>query len=651
MQLQHPKVSILMPSLNSGPFIRECMETVVNQTLQDIEIICIDAGSTDGTLEILREYERKDSRVKVIISDKKSMGYQYNLGLDAAVGDYIGMVETDDWVETNTFECLWTAACREDVDIVAANHYLYYTKPEVRNLRYENLNQCPYEQKFCPQDILQSFALKPLIWSAIYRRPMLQENSIRFNETPGASFQDTSFHFMVMTVAKTAFFLNQYFYHYRYDSETQSVNSGGKVYCMCDEARYYEQFLEGRPADKQRLLKPYMAWKYDKYYWNYLRIAPQYQWEFLMRFREEFLAHRNAGMLETDSLHTSFNAFRKGYKELIDNPVSYFKRTCKKYCTIPKKGRLLEAEILKESSPVSPDVSIIIPLCNEENRVAGSLESARNQTLKNIEIICVDDGSDDSTLSLIMEQADTDRRLTILHQGNQGAASAKNRGLGYARGRYVMFLYGGDRLREDAVERLVNLSDENGLDMVSFDFAPISVEIGDSESGYRNKRDTEIVKTGADYFCFACEQGTYTPFACSAFYNREYLVNRNIRFPDIIFYEDRAFMFSVLTRASRIIHLEEVLYYTGRSRALPLKKFFLRVYSYFVIYREILQQCSAFPDYNERLQKNAAGELQKVCACLQDLYRIVDKKEECRNRLSAPVLSLFDKLVDHKADI
>ena len=62
MYLRHPKVSILMPSLNSGEFIRECMDSVVNQTLSETEIICVDAGSTDGTLEILREYEKKDPR-------------------------------------------------------------------------------------------------------------------------------------------------------------------------------------------------------------------------------------------------------------------------------------------------------------------------------------------------------------------------------------------------------------------------------------------------------------------------------------------------------------------------------------------------------------------------------------------------------------
>ena len=101
-----PKVSVIMPSLNVVQYIQECMESVVRQTLSDIEIICVDAGSTDGTLEILQEFAKKDQRMSIIVSDKKSYGYQMNLGLKAAKGEYIGIVETDDFIEPNMYEDL-----------------------------------------------------------------------------------------------------------------------------------------------------------------------------------------------------------------------------------------------------------------------------------------------------------------------------------------------------------------------------------------------------------------------------------------------------------------------------------------------------------------------------------------------------------------
>ncbi|ELZ6270419.1 glycosyltransferase family 2 protein, partial [Campylobacter coli] len=94
----NPKVSVVVPSLNSIKYIHECIDSILNQTLKDIEIICVDAGSTDGTLEVLREYEKNDERLKVIVSDKKSYGYQINLGIKEAKGEYLGIVESDDCI-------------------------------------------------------------------------------------------------------------------------------------------------------------------------------------------------------------------------------------------------------------------------------------------------------------------------------------------------------------------------------------------------------------------------------------------------------------------------------------------------------------------------------------------------------------------------
>lgn len=121
MKGQNMKISIILPSLNVGHYISECMESAINQTLEDIEIICVDAGSTDGTLEILREYERRDSRIKVVVSDKKSMGYQYNLGMNTASGEYIGFLEGDDYIPREMYKELYDVAHANDVDFVKSD--------------------------------------------------------------------------------------------------------------------------------------------------------------------------------------------------------------------------------------------------------------------------------------------------------------------------------------------------------------------------------------------------------------------------------------------------------------------------------------------------------------------------------------------------
>ena len=115
------KVSVIMPSLNVAPYIRECLESVVNQSLNDIEIICVDAGSTDGTREIIAEYAKNDQRIRCIDSDMKSYGHQVNLGIEAAIGDYIAVLETDDYIDTCMYEKLYDTASVYDLDYIKSD--------------------------------------------------------------------------------------------------------------------------------------------------------------------------------------------------------------------------------------------------------------------------------------------------------------------------------------------------------------------------------------------------------------------------------------------------------------------------------------------------------------------------------------------------
>ncbi|MBZ7965080.1 glycosyltransferase family 2 protein, partial [Campylobacter sp. 2457A] len=120
----NPKISIIVPSLNSLDYIKECIESILNQTLKDIEILCIDANSTDGTLEFLKECEKKDKRLRVIVSDKKSYGYQVNLGIQQATGEYLGIVESDDYIKENMYERLYEVAKEQDCEVVKSDFYI-----------------------------------------------------------------------------------------------------------------------------------------------------------------------------------------------------------------------------------------------------------------------------------------------------------------------------------------------------------------------------------------------------------------------------------------------------------------------------------------------------------------------------------------------
>ena len=110
--MKKPLVSIVVPVCNVEKFLGECLDSVINQTLKEIEIICVDDGSTDHSLEILREYEKKDSRIIVITKPNSGYGNTMNVGTDAASGEYVGIVESDDYVKENMFEILYKTAKR-----------------------------------------------------------------------------------------------------------------------------------------------------------------------------------------------------------------------------------------------------------------------------------------------------------------------------------------------------------------------------------------------------------------------------------------------------------------------------------------------------------------------------------------------------------
>ncbi|MBR4892050.1 MAG: glycosyltransferase family 2 protein [Alphaproteobacteria bacterium] len=166
------KVSIIVPCYNVEQFVTKCLTTLVNQTLQDIEIICIDDKSTDGTLKILQEFASKDNRIKLFKLQKNSgVATARNTGLKNATGEYIGFVDPDDYVDLDFYEKLYNKAVETSSDIVKGNVIVINAK---------NKNIKPYYSKRHKQEL---YNFSSTFWSAIYRHDMINKHNIHFPET------------------------------------------------------------------------------------------------------------------------------------------------------------------------------------------------------------------------------------------------------------------------------------------------------------------------------------------------------------------------------------------------------------------------------------------------------------------------------------
>lgn len=233
--MSEPVVSLLVPIYNVERYLRECLDSACSQTLEDIEIICLNDGSTDSSPDIIREYMARDPRVRMVDKPNSGYGASMNRGLAEAHGRYIGILESDDFFEPDALELLVNAAEAYDAQVAKANFWLYWSVPEEKNELFEVVPKKAAGRPVNPSKEPEIFFAKPSIWSAVYRRDFLSEHGIDFLETPGASFQDSAFNFKVWACADRVVFLNEPVLHYRQDNESSSVNSPSKVYCICDE--------------------------------------------------------------------------------------------------------------------------------------------------------------------------------------------------------------------------------------------------------------------------------------------------------------------------------------------------------------------------------------------------------------------------------
>ncbi|MDE7275156.1 MAG: glycosyltransferase [Lachnospiraceae bacterium] len=237
------KVSIIVPVYNVDQYLPACLNSILAQTLTDIEIICVDDGSTDQSPAILDEYAAKDKRVRVIHKGNRGYGHSMNVGIDAASGEYVGIVESDDCILPNMYETLYAAAKDNDLDLVKSDVIFWWeTLQYTCEYHREDLNQY-YGKVLNSSDRKRFFQFFMNTWTGIYKRSFLMENNIRHHETPGAAYQDNGFWIQTLSFCESAMWLKDAFYLYRQDNPLASIKSKSNVMTMVREYEYVSRIL------------------------------------------------------------------------------------------------------------------------------------------------------------------------------------------------------------------------------------------------------------------------------------------------------------------------------------------------------------------------------------------------------------------------
>ena len=224
------RVSVVVPVYNREKYLRQCVDSIVAQTLREIEIILVDDGSTDGSPAICDDYAAKDSRVKVIHKKNAGMGAAYNSGMAEAKGEYIGFVETDDWIEPEMYKELYEKAIAQNSEVVKSFWTSVIGKKKTPVYQYKNYKQHFNKRLENVMETIPALAYeRPSVWSGIYRRNFLETHQIKYPETPGASMQDLDFFWLVYTQTTACTIVPKAYYNCQRDTPDSSGHQGFKT--------------------------------------------------------------------------------------------------------------------------------------------------------------------------------------------------------------------------------------------------------------------------------------------------------------------------------------------------------------------------------------------------------------------------------------
>lgn len=284
------EISIITPVYNTEKYLRECIESVLNQSFQDFELILINDGSPDNSYKILEEYEKKDSRIKVITKENEGQGVARNIALPYAKGNYVLYLDSDDWLEENALQDLYNKFQEDNYDVVFFNVYRYYQ--ETGNKNTYRFIDCFYS-RFGNEvfnienaaDIL--FETNGLPFKA-YNRKFLVDNNIKYTATK--YIEDSEFFIKAVLTAKKMCCLNKCIVNYRVHNESsvstthKNIDVFEKTFYICEKV-FLEYYWEYK---NDKLLSSYLKNRIQQLFCHFRRVKKSHKKQFYDMMRRLF---------------------------------------------------------------------------------------------------------------------------------------------------------------------------------------------------------------------------------------------------------------------------------------------------------------------------------------------------------------------------
>ena len=466
-------LSIVIPVYNAEKTLRETLDSVLGQSLREIEVICVDDGSKDGSVGVVEEYAAKDSRVSLIRQQNLYAGAARNAGIEAARGEYLFFLDADDYVLDYALEAVCRKARKHRLDCLK---FLSLTYDEKTN-RYVDKKRNSggfllpedYGRLLKPEQGSPLLRISVTPWSGIYRRAFVLEKNCRFNRL--RCVNDRSFWTKIMTNAERIMISQDRVTVHRENQDHSLVGNRAKNFdCQIGSVGLTEEQLaqDGIDPDTMELI---MSQEYQDLEFWYRRFAVNQERKDLM---DRQITERLDGK---DPFH----------RMMLENIMQS--------TTVGQTAPTPMAEV-KPYHPAAakPAVSVIVPVRDAEETLNLSLDSLTNQTLENLEFLLVDLGSTDGSMTIMKEYAAIDARFVILEENGE-YGRGMNRALDRARGTYIALMRPEDYADRELYEKLYREARKRRLDIVRADFCRFRF----SRDGVRDDRGVTLSSDGENY--------------------------------------------------------------------------------------------------------------------------------------------------------
>ena len=417
------KLSIIIPVYNTENYLEQCLDSIINQSLKEIEIICIDDESKDNSLIILRKYQTKDKRIKVISKKNEGVGPTRNLGIELAKGEYICFIDSDDYVDLKLYEIAYKTAKKFNADLVAFRWHHFVGK--IDKFKEKNTNFVPVF------DVMEKLWDKASIlpWNKIIRREIFKDKNVRF--FPYDFAEDIFFNYNMYPRIKNISFIDKAFYHYREGrvgklsriSYNQKFIKSNKMFPLLYESWKKGNFIKGRENLLLTFLFSIRARRCRRFY----------------TFEKNCFKHiKNMHLLYNKNVIDSLKGgnrrkifgLKRRFPDLICDNNIYNKKNI-----INNKCKIIE-------------FSYII-LNNNSNLefIEFNIQSIISQTLNrffNFEIIYINFNLKENILNILNKYKSIENRIKIYNLNNSNIIKAKNFGIKKSKGKYLTFINSND---------------------------------------------------------------------------------------------------------------------------------------------------------------------------------------------------------------